>query len=279
MPISLRREFFCFPPGGKKKQQAPLGGACCSFFVQFVVWSYINGKNVVEPFAESGVPISKSYLESSFRQQFCQSLFVHKHRFIHMLVSVIGNDKGMASFRLQVFQYMKTIITLLKYFGKGIHAGNGDNGIAEGVICVNGFFLTLSDIAHGKVIPFLVTIKTSVAPAPAPVLESVSQCVARRFNLIIGREVVVLIFLLAVFVYLRPVQPDAEPEQVPAVVVEGDQDSAGTGKGPFAGRPLIKTWNSFQGTKFFYKALCNGLPGEAATGVAACRGEGADEGF
>ncbi len=112
---------------------------------QFICRTHVKGKNIIQVFSESGIPVGKRYLESSSQQELCQPGFIHEYSFIpasnepsgractaswrmprgsntkvseghfllcsvasliHALVRIIRNDDDPVSFCIEVIQYI-----------------------------------------------------------------------------------------------------------------------------------------------------------------------------
>lgn len=97
----LKRIPLKIPLGGNftEKQPAPENRMqTVSYPNQFVIRADVDGKDVIQPFSETGIPVSQRNAEMISVQKLNELLIIHQDCLVYILVRIISDDYGCAAF-------------------------------------------------------------------------------------------------------------------------------------------------------------------------------------
>lgn len=98
---SLKRISLEIPPGGNFTEKQSAAGFPVQTVLnpdQFIVWADVDGKDVIQPFPETGIPVSQRNAETISVQKLNELLLIHQDCFVYILVRIISDDYGCAAF-------------------------------------------------------------------------------------------------------------------------------------------------------------------------------------
>lgn len=174
---------------------------------QFIVGTDIDGKNIIQPFTEAGIPVGHRNVETISGEKLDEFLFIHQDRFVDIFVRIISNDYRRTAFCHKEIQDVSPVIHCFKDLPERIYSGQGNDRGMEHMVCEQGFFLTLRYVADRVVVARGDGIQAWMASGTAAVFKSVHEMDSVRGSFIKGRKIVVFVLFLSVFVHFRVIKP------------------------------------------------------------------------